>query len=291
MATRTAFGGKDLKIAVVGSVNLDLVARVARFPLPGETVTDAVLNRYPGGKGANQALAARRLGAQVALHACVGADPAADEALQTLSHEGVKLDHCCKLSDVPTGLAMILVDAQGENQIVVAAGANAAFTPDLLELEDCDAVIAQLEVPMETILQVAQNCDGLFCLNAAPAKPVPGALLERTDVLVVNEVEAEALGKKLAEFQGWLAITHGGQGAVLRKNQLEVARAKPPRVEVVDTTGAGDAFTAALSVAMAAGRPPADALQFACCAGALTTTRPGAQSSPLLSEFAAYLEN
>jgi ribokinase len=163
----------ELSIVVVGSVNLDIVARVERFPLPGETLTDAALSRFSGGKGANQALAARRLGARVSMVACVGDDPGADEALATLGSEGVDLKNCRTIEGVSTGTALILVSAEGENQIVVAPGANAAFLPDLLELPACDAVIAQLEIPMATVLRVAQQTKGFFCLNAAPAKAVP----------------------------------------------------------------------------------------------------------------------
>ncbi|MDT8320778.1 MAG: ribokinase [Xanthomonadales bacterium] len=274
----------SVSIAVVGSVNLDLVARIERFPFPGETLTDAVVSRHPGGKGANQALAAQRLGAHVSLAACVGDDPTADEALAPLAAAGVDLSHCRRLQDINSGLALILVSAEGENQIVVAPGANAEFSADRLALPAADAVIAQLEIPVETVLSLAQNSSGLFCLNAAPAKPVPRALLDRTDLLIVNEVEARALGADLDDYAGWLAVTYGAQGAVLRRGGHEVATAQPPAVEVVDTIGAGDAFTAALVVGMVSGLTPQRALQRACLVGALTTTRAGAQSSPLLAE-------
>jgi len=276
---------KELAITVVGSVNLDIVAQVARFPLPGETMTNAVVSRFPGGKGANQALAAHRLGARVSLLACVGDDAAAEEALANLSAAGVNLQYCQRLQGVSTGLALILVSSDGENQIVVAAGANAAFTAELLDLPAADAVIAQLEIPVETVLSLARKTDGFFCLNAAPAKAVPQELLDRTDLLIVNEVEARFLGPALDPFAGWLAVTYGARGAVLKRNGLEVASAQPPQVEVIDTTGAGDAFTAALVVGMVSGMPPASALQRACLAGALTATRAGAQSSPLLAEL------
>ncbi len=135
---------KNITIAVVGSINLDLVASVKSFPQPGETVTNATVVRCPGGKGANQALAAHRLGAQVFMVGCVGNDPVASEALQALTSEGVNLDYCCSIDDVPTGLAMIVVNALGENQIVVAPGANAAFGPGQLSMPPADAVIAHM---------------------------------------------------------------------------------------------------------------------------------------------------
>jgi ribokinase len=279
---------EPVSIAVVGSVNLDIVARVAHFPVPGETITDAVVERYPGGKGANQALAARRLGAGVHLVACVGDDPAADEALATLRAEGVDLSNCRRLEHTATGLALILVSGSGENQIVVAPGANAAFEPGLLNLPLSEAVIAQLEVPMATVSSVARMTRGLFCLNAAPARPVPPDVLEHTDLLVVNEVEARAIGHTLGDYRGWLATTYGEDGAVLSRAGREIARARPPGVRVVDTTGAGDAFTAALTVGLAGGSEPAAALDFACRAGALATTRPGAQSSPTLGEIRRF---
>jgi ribokinase len=278
----------DLSIAVVGSVNLDIVARVDRFPLPGETLTDAILSHFPGGKGANQAIAAQRLGARVSMIACVGDDPAADQALASLRAEGVDLRYCRSLDAVCTGTALILVSAEGENQIVVAPGANAAFLPERLDLPACDAVIAQLEVPMETVLKAARQTKGLFCLNAAPARAVPQAVLEQTGLLIVNELEAQAIGRQLRDYRGLLAITYGSQGATLSRNGSEIARAQPPEVEVVDTTGAGDAFTAALTVGTVAGMAPEKALQHACVVGALTTTRLGAQSSPLAAEVARH---
>lgn len=274
-----------LSIAVVGSVNLDIVARVERFPRPGETMTNAVVSRFPGGKGANQALAAFRLGADVSMLACVGDDAAAGEALATLRSAGVNLDLCRTLKGVSTGLALILVSSDGENQIVVAPGANAAFTPDLLELPPADAVIAQLELPMETVVLAAQQTAGFFCLNAAPAKAVPLALLDLIDLLVVNEVEEQSIGQDLDKYTGWLAVTYGSRGATLMRNGLEIARARPPQVQVIDTTGAGDAFTAALTVGLVSGMPPESALQQACVAGALTASKAGAQSSPLLAEI------
>jgi ribokinase len=275
----------NISIAVVGSVNLDIVARVKQFPEPGETLTDAVVSRYPGGKGGNQALAAHRLGAKVHMIACLGDDPAADEALATLANEGVNLDRCLRIDGMSTGLAIILVSGEGENQIVVAPGANAGFKPELLNIPGTDAVIAQLEVPMETVLKAARDTPGLFCLNAAPAKEVPPAVLDRTDLLVVNEIEARSIGRNLEGYSGLLATTYGSRGAVLSRKGIEIARAVPPEVKVVDTTGAGDAFTAALTVSLASGMPPDAAIDMACQCGALATTIAGAQSSPRIDHL------
>jgi len=276
---------KDLSIAIIGSINLDIVASVKDFPQPGETITNAVVHRFPGGKGANQALAAHRLGASVFMVGRVGDDPIADEALHTLRLEGVDLSYCRPLKDTSTGLAMIVVTEAGENQIVVAPGANAIFDAAHLVVPQTDAIIAQLEVPIETILKAALSSDSFFCLNAAPAKPVLHELLEHVDLLVVNEIEAETLGNELDIYNGLLAITYGGEGAVLSRGGQQVARARPPKVDVVDTTGAGDAFTAALTVAMVSGMEPQNALERACVVGALTTTKMGAQSSPLAAEI------
>ena len=275
---------KGISVAVIGSINLDLVASVKEFPQPGETVTNAVVNHYPGGKGANQALAAHRLGAAVYMVGRVGKDYEADEALANLREEGVDLSYCKTLDGHTTGLAMIVVSADGENQIVVAPGANAAFDAEHLELPVTDASIAQLEIPFETILKAARNHSNFFCLNAAPAKPVPHEILEHVDLLVVNEIEARTLGSELDSYRGLLATTFGGRGAVLSKEGKEIARATPPKVNVVDTTGAGDAFTAALTVALVSGMEPQAALEMACVVGALATTKMGAQSSPTLAE-------
>lgn len=279
---------KNISIAIIGSINLDIVARVSEFPQPGETVTNAVVSRFPGGKGANQALAANRLGASVYMVGRVGDDPVAEEALRTLRLEGVNLDYCKPLAGHSTGLAMIVVDDKGENQIVVAPGANAAFDAEHLEVPSTDASIAQLEVPFETILKAARARDNFFCLNAAPAKPVPHEVLEHVDLLVVNEIEARTLGAELDSYRGLLATTYGAKGAVLSRDRIQIAKARPPKVKVVDTTGAGDAFTAALSVALVAGMEPKAALQQACVVGALATTQMGAQSSPTLLEVQQF---
>lgn len=275
----------DVSIAVVGSVNLDLIARVEAFPEHGETVTDAALARHPGGKGGNQALAARRLGAMVYLVACTGDDATADEALATLRAEGVDLSLVRPVAGSSTGVAMIVVNAEGENQIVVAPGANRRFTPGLLALPECDGVIAQLEVPMDTLVEVAGRSKSFFCLNAAPARAVPAELLARTDLLVVNEIEAERIGPKLKDYRGWLAVTYGAAGAELLRDGERVAKSDAPRVDTIDTVGAGDAFTAALTLGLVCGQPPETVLARACAAGALATTRPGAQSSPTAAEL------
>ena len=268
-----------VSIVVVGSVNLDLVATVARLPTAGETVTDAELSRFPGGKGANQALAAKRLGADVTLLACVGDDAAADEALALLVEGGVDLSGCCRSETDPTGTALIAVAPSGENHIVVAPGANRKLTPDALQLPDADALICQLEVPQDTIAAAADAFKGFFTVNLAPAMHVDVAVLQRADLIIVNEVESAWYGGSLDACHGMIATTVGAAGAVLMKGGEDVARARPPRIDAVDTTAAGDTFTAALTVALVEGQPPQDALEFACAAGAAAATKLGAQPS------------
>jgi ribokinase len=277
-------------IAIVGSVNLDLVATVDRLPVAGETVTNAELSRFPGGKGANQALAAQRLGADVTMIGCTGEDAAADEALALLRDGGVNLDQCVSVKDVPTGTALIAVAASGENQIVVAPGANRQLTEDRLQLPDADALICQLEVPTETVAKAAAEFAGFFCVNLAPAMHVDVSVLQRADLVVVNESESAWYGDSLSACSGMIATTFGAAGAVLSKDGQDLARTKPPRVEVVDTTAAGDTFTAALTVALIEGQGPEDALQFACAAGAAAATKLGAQPSlPTRDEVFALL--
>ena len=268
------------RIAVVGSINLDFVATGPTLPEPGETVTGATLAIHPGGKGANQALAARRLGAEVRLIGRVGADAMADQALALLRADGVDLTGVAVEATAPTGAALIAVDAEGENQIMVASGANAALTPAMLPEVIDDALICQLEVPLETVAAAVARATGFVCVNLAPADlAIDDAVLRRADLLVVNEGEAGDYGRRLHGLPGLVAVTWGSRGAGLLRDGVRVATAEPPEVDAVDTTGAGDTFVGALVVAMLEGMTPAEALRFACAAGALTATKAGAQSS------------
>jgi ribokinase len=276
------------RIAVVGSVNLDLVARVQRLPAPGETLAARDLQRVPGGKGANQALAARRLGADVTLVAAVGTDAAAVEALDLLERDGVRLDRLRREPAEPTGHALITVDEEGETTIVVIAGANGTLRVDAADVHDADAVLTVLEIPAQTVADAVRHALGMVVLNAAPAKTLPADLLRRVDVVVVNRAEYAAIDG--LDAAGAVAITYGAEGAVLRRGGREVARAQPPPVTVVDGTAAGDTFTAALAVALLDGASDADALRQACAAGALAVTRAGAQPSlPTAAELKAVL--
>lgn len=252
-------------ITVVGSVNLDLVARVERLPRPGETVTDARFARVKGGKGANQAVAAARLGADVTLVCSVGTDVFADEALPNEE----RLTLAAARVEAPTGVALILVDASGENQIAVAPGANSELKE--FELPPSDAVLTQLEVPDEAVRRAWELSEGLFCLNAAPARPID----VDADLTVVNRYELEVLLRR----DGLVAVTLGAEGAILLEDGEEIARAEPPPVDAVDGTAAGDAFTACLLVSLLQGLEPAEALRRSCAAGAIAASRFGAQPS------------
>jgi ribokinase len=266
------------RITVVGSVNLDLVARCERLPRVGETVTGATFARIPGGKGANQALACARLGVDVTLIGAVGGDPFAADALAELRESKVTLD--LETSGEATGVALIYVDAAGETQIVVAPGAN--WTLDEVELPEHDAVLCQLEIPDDAVLSAWEGCTGFFCLNAAPARSVA----VDPDLTVVNRYELDALTRR----DGLVAVTHGAEGAVLLDDGEEIARATPPPVDVVDGTGAGDAFTACLLVSLLEEREPQEALERACAAGALAASRFGAQPSlPTAAEIDAVV--
>ena len=266
------------QITVVGSANIDLVARCQRLPQPGETVTDASFERFPGGKGANQAVAAARLGARVRFVGQVGRD---DLVLRSLEREGVDTSGVVR-DDGETGVAVILVDDAGENVIVVAPGANRRLAPSDVDVGEADAVMCQLEIPGAAVAAAAADAR-FFCLNAAPAR---GPLEFEPDLLVVNRYEYERVGP----YPGLVALTLGADGAVLLEGGTEVARAQPPPIRAVDGTAAGDAFCAALVVALLRGERRADALTRACAAGALAASRLGAQPSlPTAAEVDAAI--
>ena len=268
------------RVTVVGSANIDHVARCERLPRPGETVTDAEFERVPGGKGANQAVAAARLGAEVKFVGRIGSD---DLVLRSLEYEGVDTTAVTR-DDGETGVALILVDAAGENVIVVAPGANRRLAAEEVRIGDTDAVIAQLEIPLEAV-HAARAQAPWFCLNAAPARDLPWRELE-PDLLVVNRYEYE----HAEAGDALVALTLGAEGAVLLERGEEVACARPPAVEAVDGTAAGDAFCAALVVSLLEGRERGAALERACVAGALAASRPGAQPSlPTAAEVDALL--
>ncbi len=243
------------------------------MPRAGETVAGTSFARYPGGKGANQAVAAARLGARVRMVGAVGDDPLAGEALAGLEQAGVELE---LTHGGETGIALILVADDGENQIVVVPGANAEVRPT----SPGGAVLCQLEVP-DAVVEAAAAGAAFFALNAAPARPIE---LE-PDLLIVNRLEHEVVSRGRL-----VAVTYGPEGAALFENGQEVARARPPHVEAVDGTAAGDAFAACLVVSLLEGRPQDEALRRACAAGAIAASRAGAQPSlPASDELEAIL--
>jgi len=279
-------------LCVLGSVNLDMVIQTAHLPRAGETVTQGKFHSTPGGKGANTALAAQRLGAVVRLQAAVGNDPYAKEALTSLEAAGVNLQSLIRLEQHATGVAFINVAEDGENQIAVASGANAALSPDHLNPITEGALLTQFEIPIATLVAGLEGFKGFVAVNASPVTPNIGGVFERADLIIVNEGEYESYRLELEGYQGLLALTLGGEGAKLFKTGDLIAEAKPPKVEVVDTTGAGDAFAAALTVALAEGQSETDALTFACTVGAVATTKLGAQSAaPTRQEVEAVIRN
>lgn len=286
-------------IVVVGSANVDMIVRSERLPGPGETVVAGDFITAGGGKGANQAIAARRLGAKVTFVARLGADGPGRFALDSFKAEGLDLTALNVDSDAPTGVALILVDRDGQNMIAVASGANSRLTPADVRMAEpairnADVVIVQLEVPLETVseaLETAVQYGVTTVLNPAPARQVPERMLMLVDWLTPNEFEAAALtgvtvtdaasattaGQILVDHGvGNVVITLGSHGAVhVTKSSTETI--KPFSVVTIDTVGAGDAFTAALAVSLARGRSSVESLTYASAAGALATTRRGAQ--------------
>ncbi|MEU8894663.1 ribokinase [Nocardia sp. NPDC048505] len=269
------------KVAVLGSINMDLVCTTERRPEPGETVLGTGFAMVPGGKGANQAVAARRSDAEVEFLGAVGRDPFAAQLRQVLTDAGVG---GARLRSLPgsSGVATIVVERSGENTIIVTPGANARFTEldadDLRVVADADILLCQLEIPVETVAAAARRARAhgtLVLLNPSPVRELPAELWRDIDVAVVNSGEAERLGAALAAVPH-VITTRGGAGADYRGPD-GVAQFPAPRVRVVDTTGAGDAFTGALAAAWHRG--PERALPWACAAGALAATELGASAS------------
>ncbi|MGH3471061.1 MAG: ribokinase [Nocardioidaceae bacterium] len=271
-------------LLVVGGANVDLVAHTAKLPRPGQTVLGDSFAESNGGKGANQAVAAARLGMKVARAAAVGGDRFGTALLDTLRVEGVDVADV-RVTDRPTGVAIIVVDDQGENTIVVTPGANSTLVVDHVDFTAAAAVLCQLEIPLPTVQAAAARTTGLFCLNASPMSPLPGSLLARCDLVIVNESEYEEADGALDSCP-LLALTLGERGAVLLEHGREIARAASPDVTVVDAVGAGDAFAAALVEGILGGRDRQTALERACRAGALAVSREGAVASlPYVKEL------
>jgi ribokinase len=262
------------RIGVVGSANVDLVARCEALPGPGETVLASSLTRLPGGKGANQAAALAALGADVVLVACVGDDEAGDWLLGGLAARGVDVSRAVRAAEA-TGTALIAVDSKGENLIVVAPGANNLLEPGAVDLAGLDLVVCQLEVPLEVVASVVRAAPAVV-LNRAPARALAPDVLGRCRAIIANEGEVRSLALEELDH---VVVTHGAEGAARLERGVEVARAAPPALRPVDTVGAGDVFCAAYALCLSEGRDLDDALRFAVVAGALATLAPGAQGS------------
>jgi ribokinase len=302
------------RILVVGSINIDLVARLDRLPQRGETVVGRELRYVSGGKGANQAVAASRLGAAVTMIGRVGDDPFGDVLLANLHKENVATDHIAVVPNCSSGLAWIGVDDAGENAITVVAGANGRLTPaDIRAAEsviaDAEALLLQLEIPLESAAEAARlarrhGVPTILDAAPAPSEPLPLELVV-VDVLTPNQSEAEALvgfpvltpndahsaARKLqARGARRVVIKLGELGAAWLDESGAFGHAPARRIEPVDTTAAGDAFTAALAVALAEGKPLSEAVRRGCAAGTLAVMKPGAQSAmPSRAEVERHL--
>ncbi len=284
-------------VVVVGSANMDLVVATPVLPRPGETVLGSEFATLPGGKGANQAIAAAQAGADCAFIGAVGDDAFGAGLLDNLAAHGVNTLRARRTAG-PSGVALIAVDSGGENLIVVAPGANATLSrldsADLELIEAADVVVCQLEIPLSAVAQAA-HAARRFILNAAPAQPLPHDLLAAVDLLVVNQSEAatmvgrsappEELLRELIRLVPRAAITLGPAGVAFVERTLgEILWVGVPDVVAVDTTGAGDAFTGALAAAWAMGRSLPEAMRWACAAGAACVTKRGA-TMPSMNEI------
>ena len=289
------------RIVVVGSVNTDMVVKGRRLPAPGETVTGGRFIMAAGGKGANQAVAAARLGAEVTLVAKVGRDVFGDQAIENFRREGIRTDCILRDADNATGVALILVDDAGENLISVASGANHALSPQEIavaadRIRSADVLMLQLEIPLDTVCQAAQMAAEAgvpVILDPAPAAPLPDGLLQHVAYLTPNESEAERLTgipvndeasarlaaqRLLSAGARHVIVTLGANGALLAGSEHTLLIPSEP-VDAVDTTAAGDAFNGGLAQALGSGMSLERAVRQACLVGALSATRLGAQPS------------
>ncbi|GIG86329.1 ribokinase [Plantactinospora endophytica] len=289
------------RVVVLGSANMDLVVTTAALPKPGETVFGTDFVMVAGGKGANQAIAATRAGADGALLGAIGSDSFGVTLKARISAAGVDTERV-RVVYGASGVAVVTVDADGENTIVVTRAANSAFVglteDELTAVREADVLVAQLEVPPATVTEAAlaaRDAGTRVVLNAAPAQPVPAELLDAVDLLVVNEAEARAItGRGREDPAALLAVvpravlTLGRHGAWYGDRDGTAVHVPAVKVDLVDSTGAGDAFTGALAVAWGEGREPVDAVRWASAAGAACARRLGASVSlPLRSEIDA----
>jgi ribokinase len=301
------------KIAVVGSLNMDLVVRAPHMPIPGETVIGSDFRTIPGGKGANQAVAAARLGAEVTMVGRVGDDDFGRAQLRNLGELGIDTTHVMVDPEAATGIALITLDASGQNSIVLAPGANMRLTKEDINaaqvtIVQSDVLVLQLESPLEVVTHAIDiaHAEGVkVILNPAPARPLPKETLARLDYLIPNESETalltgievtdihsakEAAERLREEGVGTVILTLGARGAFLASAK-ESVHIPGYEVEVVDTTAAGDAFVGGFAVALAQGQNLAEAVRYANASGALAVTRLGAQPSlPTRQEVEEFIK-
>lgn len=299
------------KILVIGSSNTDLIANVDRFPAAGETVQGKFFLQAMGGKGANQALAAHRLGGDVAFVTCLGNDPNGKNAMTYYRQEGLDVKFSRVVENVPTGTAMILVNAQGENCIVITPGANHELTPACVEeIEDeiasASMIVLQMEIPFETVqraCELAVKSGTRIVLNVAPARKIDASLLKLVDILIVNETEIELISGMTVAQSGeeevidslltmgakTVILTLGAKGCIVKSKEKNVS-VPAFRVKPIDTTAAGDTFCGALVAQLSKGSDLVAAVKFATAAAAICVTRIGAQPSiPTLEEVNQFL--
>jgi ribokinase len=268
------------RVVVVGSLNVDYTVRLERFPAVGETLTASGFATGLGGKGFNQAVTAARMGVQVVMVGCVGADAEGDLLLRTLNDERVDAGFVRRHAELPTGRAHITVDAVGQNSIVVVPGANLGTSFPSAALEGADVLLAQLECPLEVVtaaIAAARGAGIVTILNPAPARTLTNEFLTLVDYLIANETEADSLGR--VSYRGVAVITGGERGALVLVPGHDSRRVPALSVPVVDTTGAGDAFCGTFAAVVANGGELADAVQYATAAGAHAVTSDGAFGS------------
>ncbi len=265
-----------MRAAVLGSINIDLVASAPRLPNPGETLTGRGFRREAGGKGANQASAAAQLGADVSMFGAVGRDADGDLALTTLRAVGVDVENVNRVAE-PTGVALIVTDDAGENQIVVCAGANAEVA--LPADHAFDVLIAQLEIPVEVVEAAFLATDAFTVLNASPARDLPAQLVRRADLIVVNEHEYAAMEELRTARR--VVVTYGSAGSALFENGERRVAVPAMSATVVNSVGTGDAFCAAVALGLAASVDPRSALATASAVGAAAVADPASQPALL----------
>jgi ribokinase len=305
---------KKPKIVVVGSINMDLVVKSSKFPLPGETVIGSDLQTFPGGKGANQAVAASRLGAEVQMVGCVGNDVFGEDLIKNLKINNVKTDFVKKIKNKSSGIAMIIVSENGQNSIVLAPGANKMVNKELVKkaenvIKNSDALIVQFEIPLDVVfytIDMAKTFEKKIFLNPAPAQKIPDAILKKIDYIIPNETEttiitgiqvkdlntAKRAVENLINRGSKSVILTLGENGSLVVSEKEMTYLPAYNIKVVDTTAAGDAYVAAFVLGILRNLTAKRAAEYANIAGALASTKLGAQSSlPTRKDIEMFLKN